>query len=93
MQKWEYKHFRRTRGYLACEKGEGLLARSEAFHRAGSWSGENIGETLTQLGEEGWELVSVVPRSTFLGGTGATTSHDYAGFTNEELWIFKRPKD
>lgn len=36
-----------------------------------------------QLGEGGWELVSVTPRSSNAGAAGVTT---------EELWVFKRPK-
>jgi hypothetical protein len=47
---------------------------------------------LGQLGGEGWELVAIVPRSGVLGGEGSEDSTlDYAGFTNQELWVFKRP--
>lgn len=39
---------------------------------------------LARLGKEGWELVSVSPRST-VGGLAS------AGFTSEEVWVLKRP--
>jgi len=39
------------------------------------------------LGEEGWELIAAVPRSSVIIGTGLG-----AGFTSDELWVFKRPK-
>jgi hypothetical protein len=39
---------------------------------------------LPQLGAQGWELVVIVPRSGIAGEA-------WSGFTNEEMWIFKRP--
>ena len=45
---------------------------------------ETITNMLPQLGIEGWELVAIVP------GSGNAGEH-VAGFTNEELWVFKRP--
>jgi tetratricopeptide (TPR) repeat protein len=52
---------------------------------------------LIKLGEAGWELVAVTSRSGIMGQqvtTGGATSIaiDYAGFTTNELWVFKRPK-
>ena len=85
MQKWEYKTIVRVRGWEAFEK-------DKAFHWAGDWNFDFI-EELETLGNEGWELVAVSPRSGVLGGSWyQSVSHDYAGFTNEELWVFKRPK-
>jgi len=48
---------------------------------------------LPLLGDEGWELVAISSRSGYLGGYGGNTSPDYAGFTNNEIWVFKRPKN
>lgn len=45
----------------------------------------DIDSMLPQLGEEGWELVAVSNRSS-VSGVG------YAGVTNDELWVFKRPQ-
>jgi hypothetical protein len=39
-----------------------------------------------ELGDQGWELVSVSVRSSEAG------SNSYPGFTTDEEWIFKRPK-
>lgn len=39
---------------------------------------------LAAFGAEGWELVCIVPRS-------SQTAPQRAGFTDAELWVFKRP--
>jgi hypothetical protein len=97
-QTWEYKTILRSRGFAAAE---------ENVQRAGEWdswsedgkrlpSPVDIRAKLTQLGEQGWELVSVTPRSSVLGGHETTddggVSSDYAGFTSDETWVFKRLK-
>jgi hypothetical protein len=46
----------------------------------------DIEAMLPKLGEEGWELVAVSGRSSAFG-------MGYAGTTNDELWVFKRPKE
>jgi hypothetical protein len=97
-QKWEYKTILRIRN-----------AKKDGSPRyADKWD-VKIEEQLPGLGEEGWELIAVSPRSGVLGGVmfpdasytrdaliSAIASHpysgDYAGFTDEELWVFKRPK-
>lgn len=87
MQRWEYKSVLRTRGWPAPKK-------NEAFVSGGSWNVDL--ESIFALGNEGWELVSIVPISNVQGnkqtwwGAGGETS-DFAGFTNEQLWVFKRP--
>ena len=113
MQKWEYKTIYRWRGWAAREE-------KDDFHQnAGPWSSwsedgkrlptpVNIEGKLKELGEQGWELIAVEPRSNIIGGVSRTYgftaniigggktegySTDYAGFTNEDLWVFKRPKD
>jgi hypothetical protein len=49
---------------------------------------------MSELGDEGWELVDVVPVSNHLGG--ATTqgygTRDMAGYTSQLTYYFKRPK-
>ena len=92
---WEYKTIIRQRSW---KPPEGLLSGRPLY--ADNWSewwedGASIPGTadmnkkLPELGSSGWELVAVVPRSGMMGGAGTT---DYAGFTSEDLWIFKRPK-
>jgi hypothetical protein len=71
IQAWEYKVIHRARNV----QGGGA---------AGQWDSGVVGQ-LPELGEEGWELVSVVPRSSVGGST-------VAGTTSDEMWIFKRPK-
>ena len=87
MQLWEYKTVFRTRDFdFAGEK------KNADWMRAKSWN-IDIDKELEQLGSDGWELVAVVPRSGLLGATPPSGwSRDYAGFTNEDLWVFKRPK-
>ena len=81
MQEWEYKTVLRTRGW---KKDEGYYNDI-----CDKWN-VNIQDTLNELGSLGWELVSVSSRCGVLGGW--TDYADYAGFTNEELWVFKRPQ-
>jgi hypothetical protein len=76
MQKWEYYQRIRVRGF------KGLFG-----YRAGEWSPDPTewANWLTEMGEMGWELVTVVAESSTVG-MGA------AGASTEELWVFKRPK-
>ncbi|HEX8220511.1 MAG TPA: hypothetical protein VF914_15050 [Chloroflexia bacterium] len=85
MQKWEYLTVMRRRGWKDNENGE-------VWHGADSWD-MNIKEKLVELGEQGWELVAISARSPILGGKPSVHGGlDYAGFTGEEQWVFKRPK-
>lgn len=99
MQKWEYLYIYRSRGWAAPEKGHN-------YHEASKWStriytggtgkdtNETLSDVLTRLGEEGWEMVAGWPRSSILGGyTVVMAASDYAGFTDEEVILFKRPKE
>ena len=52
-------------------------------NEASAWN-QDIQAMLPQLGIDGWELVAVTPRS-------GMPTESYSGFTNEELWVFKRP--
>jgi hypothetical protein len=70
MQAWEYKVIHRVRGV-------GMTTTR-------SWD-EPIVSQLPALGDEGWELVSVVARSSEPGSATA-------GVTSDEMWVFKRPK-
>jgi hypothetical protein len=85
--KWEYTWFKETRGYGgtlfgAHSKEWELVTGGELLRQYGK-----IGfvELIQRLGDDGWELVSVVPRSS-IGGA------ESSGFTSEQVWIFKRPK-
>ncbi len=74
MPKWEYKLVVRNRGWPGgFEPKEGT-----------KWN-VDIEALLPQLGDEGWELVAVTPRSDFFGQSAA-------GFTTSDVWVFKRPK-
>lgn len=75
-QRWEYKFLERSRGMK--RSWDGTIHTLE-------WS-KDIPSTVEALGEEGWELMAVVPRSSILIGIVG------AGFTSDELWVFKRPK-
>lgn len=76
MEKWDYKTLSRERSV----KG----TRTDIYVEANNWN-QRIEDQLHRLGNEGWELVTVVPRSSLAGTHGA-------GFTSEELWVFKRPR-
>ena len=40
---------------------------------------------VNQLGAQGWELITITPRSSL-------ASNWTAGTTSDETWLFKRPK-
>jgi hypothetical protein len=84
MAKWEYITLTRNIEY----KVEGILAISRTIYE---WSDENqdenkmgFSERLNILGEQGWELVSAFPESSY-----ESTSH---GTTTSIKLIFKRSK-
>ena len=66
-QKWEYKYLVRER-YPDQDEGKWNI---------------DISVFLNQIGQDGWELTSVVPRVGVLRGNSPVTT--------EELWVFKRP--
>ena len=70
MQPWEYKVLHRVRPIRT--------------GKVGGWD-EPIVAELPALGDEGWELVTVITRSSEPGGITA-------GITTDEMWVFKRPK-
>lgn len=85
MQRWEYKLVVRAREF----------ERHDEFKFApGQWT-VDIAKTAEELGNEGWELVAVTPRSDLLrasSGIATEVPIEMAGFTSTELWVFKRPK-
>ena len=87
MQKWEYQTIRLDRGW-----SKDTSVKGARWYIAGKWD-VNITEELVKLGDEGWELTAISPRSSYLGGFDRDSAYaDYAGFTDQELWVFKRPK-
>jgi hypothetical protein len=86
VQKWEYRTVLRTRGW-----GTDTSTKDAPWLTATTWN-NNIEVVLQQMGDDGWELVAVSPRSSSLGGLAFDRNKDYAGFTDSEIWVFKRPK-
>ncbi|MGA9349730.1 MAG: DUF4177 domain-containing protein [Anaerolineae bacterium] len=72
MQKWEYKIVNRHRGFPG-----GVAVE------ATDWN-VDILKMLPSLGNEGWELVAIEPRSDYNGNA-------YAGCVTSDIWVFKRP--
>lgn len=70
MQKWEYK-------VITCKREIGIFSNYE-------WDND-IESMLPDLGEDGWELINVIPESSAWG-------ENNSGSTTEEKWIFKRAK-
>jgi hypothetical protein len=67
MQQWEYKVQLRSRGFVAGKA---------------DWD-KSIVAMLPELGNDGWELITVITRS---------SDPTNAGVVTEEQWVFKRPK-
>lgn len=74
---WEYKLVFRQRGWSNSWS-------SLDYNDVDQWN-VDIEKLLAELGDEGWELVTIEPRSDYIGPycSGTTTS---------SLWVFKRPK-
>jgi hypothetical protein len=101
MQEWGYIPMPRQRGWKKEEK----QPLWHATNRSISISGyeENMLYALpAKLGQDGWELGSIAPRSHYLGAIedwvpGTTNPRvaayalEYAGLTSEESWVFKCP--
>ena len=96
MQKWEYKTLYRIRQFvlipgefsgtgrprLSLSDWSGFEEDTDALPDPNSWAAW-LGH-VRRLGEDGWELVQIVPRARYHpNGLGTTT---------EEHWVFKRPK-
>ena len=91
MQRWEYKTILRSRGWDRDKDSP-----KSPWVVGTAWN-VDIDKTLEELGNDGWELVAIEPRSSYLGGhregsSFSNYSDDYAGFTSNELWVFKRLK-
>lgn len=88
MPKWEYKALLRMRNIEPQEN------KQSYYLTVSDWN-VDLQTELPKLGAEGWELVSVVPRSSSgsWGANGPNTNPWYpitGGVTDEELWVFKR---
>ena len=70
--RWEYKRINRTR------KIKGSFRTGLTYN---AWSSEVDENT---LGDEGWELVTIVPYA---------SDCNAEGYTTDEMWIFKRIKE
>jgi hypothetical protein len=107
MQKWEYLTINRRRGWRRTGENANYSEAAEWVNWvSGVPDARNFYEILEDLGEQGWELVAISDRSGMMGtyvecnnelfsGTGTITipALDFAGFTNNEAWVFKRPKE
>lgn len=78
MQKWEYQEIRIHRVYRRNHLGLG----GQDGATVEAW---NPLVNLPKLGDDGWEMVSVVPISTRAG-------EYWAGVTDDLIFYFKRPK-
>jgi hypothetical protein len=76
MTRWEYKTIVRS--------------RVVDYRGTGEWN-IDISPKLVELGNQGWELVTVAPRSD--NAHSATNNQiNYAGITTTDVWVFKRPQ-
>ncbi len=73
MAEWEYRTITRRRTFGALSS------------RPGDWD-VNVGQILESAGQDGWELVTVVPSS------NTSKNIAFTGSSDQELWIFKRPR-
>jgi hypothetical protein len=81
MVRWEYKVLPRARAIQAPEAGR-------QWYGATDWDPADFIDQLPKLGQDGWELVAITSRSNLAHATAPV-----AGWTSQEVWVFKRPID
>lgn len=84
MNKWEY-------AWLFLHREVSLLGKEKQwslYYPDGTKrvEGQQINAIIQKLGDEGWELVAVVPISNIVAGS------TFGGWINELQYIFKRSK-
>ena len=88
-QAWEYKDIVASRTFTAPDTTNGAVWANDW----NQWAEDgkalpapvNMLAKLKDLGDQGWELVSVTPTSSAAGTW-------ISGATTHEIWLFKRPK-
>ena len=94
MQKWEYKWWTLTRSTEEGKKPPGILGGVNYYMYPTAWvEGEDFDRRLQQLGNEGWELVSVVAKSDYGGNIVRDSALAIGGVTTSLFLVFKRPKE
>ena len=100
MQKWEYLQIKGSRSWEKV-KGGGLFGyayfESSPYRYTIIINNElreipNILQCIDNPGNQGWELISTLPTSSYLG-VPSEKCPDFAGFTSEVFFYFKRPKE
>jgi hypothetical protein len=89
-QAWEYKDVVRSRGYPGTNNA---VTGAVVANDWSQWAEDgkplplpvDMVSKLHQLGDQGWELVAVCPRSSYAAAW-------ISGATSDEIWVFKRKK-
>lgn len=68
------------------------IERQQWDYRARSYSRGDLEGTLTDLGDDGWEVISVQPVERMKDGRIALSSNTYKVADNDFLIIAKRPR-
>ena len=95
-QQWQYKRIFARRKWEEMPDGSEAIAAGTRFEFIDDEHSpiDDFSAHLDNLGEDGWELVAVVPLSNYVGDpeiqNGST--HELAGFTSHCTYYFKRPK-
>jgi hypothetical protein len=100
-QTWEYKTIFRQRDIDFEERSRYLVKAWGAWYEDDKVLTSPVDMTakLAQLGSQGWELVTVCPRSDNgnshpqgASGVGDYGLYSFNGVTTGDVWIFKRPR-
>lgn len=89
-QKWEYKDVVRSRGYPGTNNA---VTGAVVANDWSQWAEDgktlplpvDMVSKLHELGDQGWELVAICPRSSYAAAW-------ISGATSDETWVFKRKK-
>jgi len=96
-QKWEYKRIYARRKWEPVEDSQEPYSAGTRFEFMDDERNpiDDFSSHLEQLGEDGWELIAVVPLSNYVGAPQILDryEHELAGFTSHCTYYFKRPKE
>ena len=99
-QKWEYKRIFARRRWEPVEDSQGQPGEYSTGTRFEFQDDErnpvdDFSAYLEKLGDDGWELVAVLPLSNYVGAPEIHKGfeHELAGFTSHCTYYFKRPKE
>jgi hypothetical protein len=87
MQKWEYYMMSTPTIYVHSYSDNSIKTSADKIWEKPNPNKKSQYEKIQELGEKGWELMSVTP----ISGISTHGEASITGYTQEVLFVFKRP--